>query len=61
MHKCTIITITVHIYTVTVTCAFIILVFFFLIVLGMWEREVVSKEIIQNCKRINILLNKYIE
>ena len=57
MHKCTSAIVIVYICTVIVVRAFNILVF-----LGsigfVRERGVVSEEIIKNCKRMNILLNK---
>lgn len=48
-----------HIYIVIVARVFNILVFF-LIMLGLRERGVVSEKIIKNYKR-NILLNRYVE
>jgi len=60
VHKYTSVTVTVHICIVTIACAFNILVFFDSIG-SMREREVVSEEIIKNCKIMNMLLNRCIE
>ena len=60
MHKCTSTIISMYICTVTITCAFNILVFFDSIG-SVREREVVSEEIIKNCKIMNMLLNRCIE
>ena len=59
VHKCTSAIVIVHICTITVAYAFNILVFFF----GSfgYVREKGSEEIIKNCKRMNILLNKCVK
>ena len=58
MHKCTSATVTVHICTVTVACAFNILVFFGSVGY-VRDSEWGNKK--KNCKKMNILLNRYVE
>ena len=59
MYKCTSVTVTVYICMVIIALTFNILEFFG--ILGLWERGVVSKEIIKKNLKINILLNKCVE
>ena len=59
MYKCTSVTVTVYICMVIIALTFNILEFFG--ILGLWERGVVSEEIIKNYKRMNILLNRFIK